>query len=129
MTSTPTQAMLAATRGEPFQISFGGITQYQHARDVATCLVATSQQFERGARVHNLPGPPTPMEDVVAAIEAAVPEAAGTITFEPQGLPFPAVLESDGSVPFVVTPLVDGVAETVAHFREHADRAGRTVPS
>jgi UDP-glucuronate 4-epimerase len=126
MTSTPTQAMLAAARGKPFHISFGGVTQYQHARDVARSLVATSEQLHDGARVHNLPGPPTHMAEVVAAIEAAVPEASGTITYEPQELPFPSALESNGGLPFVSTPLTEGVAETIAHFREHDGSAVRS---
>jgi UDP-glucuronate 4-epimerase len=121
MTSTPTQAMLAAARGEPFHISFGGVTQYQHARDVAECLVATARTLDQGARIHNLPGRPTHMSEVVAAIETAVPEVAGTITFEPQGLPFPASLQSNGAaLPYRETPLVEGIAQTVAHFRERA---------
>ena len=35
MTSTPTQAMLAAAKGEPYHISFGGTCGYQYADDVA----------------------------------------------------------------------------------------------
>lgn len=128
MTSTPTQAMLAAARGEPFHISFGGVTQYQHARDVAHCLVASSEQLTSGARVHNLPGPAVHMSEVVAAIEAAAPGAAGSITFEPQALPFPPALESVGEIAFVSTPFAQGVAETIAHFREHAGRDGSAVP-
>jgi nucleoside-diphosphate-sugar epimerase len=128
MTSTPTQAMLAAARGEPFHITFGGTTQYHYALDVARCIVATSEQLREGARVHNLPGPPTDMATMVAAIEAAVPDAAGTITFEPQPLPFPPVLESSGGVPFEITPLEEGVAGTIAHFRESARRDGSAVP-
>jgi UDP-glucuronate 4-epimerase len=128
MTSTPTQAMLAAARGEPFHITFGGTTQYQHARDVAACLVACAEQLHEGARVHNLPGAATDMTEVVAAIEAAVPESAATITFEPAGLPFPPVLQSTGEVPFEATPLLDGVAETIEHFRRHASLDGSARP-
>ena len=39
MTSGPTAAMLAAVRGEPFQIGFSGPAQYDYAPDVARALV------------------------------------------------------------------------------------------
>ena len=64
------------------------------------------------------------MQDVVAAIEAAAPEAAGKLTWTETALPFPESLESGllerlvGSLPH--TPLRDGVRRTVEHFLARA---------
>jgi UDP-glucuronate 4-epimerase len=121
VTSTPTQAMLAAARGEPFHIPWGGFTVYQYARDVAGAFVAASRAELEGAPVFNLPGQRLHMGEVVAAIEAEVPEAAGTITFDDVGLPFPERVQSDGLEaeigPLALTPFADGVRETVRFGR------------
>jgi hypothetical protein len=61
------------------------------------------------------------MADVVAAIEAAVPEVAGRITFEDAPLPFPAQLEAralEQAIGPVPQPsLTEGVRETIERFR------------
>jgi hypothetical protein len=64
------------------------------------------------------------MAEVVGAIEAAVPEVAGTVTWDEKQLPFPAALEAveleRALGPLPRTPLAEGVAATVAQFRETA---------
>lgn len=121
VTSTPTQAMRAAARGESFQINYGGASQFQHARDVAGAFVAAARSGASGAESFNLPGPRVRMGEVVAAIEAAVPEAAGRIGFDDVQPPFPEELEARGlealSGPLSFRPLEQGVRETVEHFR------------
>jgi NAD(P)-dependent dehydrogenase (short-subunit alcohol dehydrogenase family) len=61
--------------------------------------------------------------DVVDAIEAAAPEAAGRITFGDVQLPFPEELDASALVDSLgsldETPFTDGVAGTIA-FRELA---------
>ena len=118
VTSTPTAAMLAAARGEPYQISFGGRTQLHYAPDVARAFTAATRAGHDGADVFDLGGPAVHMSEVVAAIEAAAPEARGTITFEDMPLPFPEELPS-GDFELELTPLAEGVRETVDHFRRH----------
>jgi UDP-glucuronate 4-epimerase len=121
MTSGPTLAMEAAARGEGYEIAYGGAAQYDYAPDVGSAFVRAASHLA-GAVVANFPGERAAMSDVVAAIEAAAPEAAGRITWhEATSLPFPAELESRaleaaiGPVPR--TPLAAGVAETIARFR------------
>ena len=121
MTSGPTLAMAAAARGERFEIGYGGTAQYDYAPDVGRAFVRAAS-WSGGAVVANFPGERAAMSDVVAAIEAAAPEATGTITWdEATSLPFPPELESHaleaalGPVPR--TPLAAGVAETIARFR------------
>jgi nucleoside-diphosphate-sugar epimerase len=124
MTSTPTQAMAAAARGEGFEISYGGVAQYDYAPDAARAFVLGGRALGEGARVFNFPGVVAPMADVVAAMEAAAPEVAGRITWVEQPLPFPEGLEANGLEqtvgPVPRTALADGVRETIALFRARA---------
>jgi nucleoside-diphosphate-sugar epimerase len=121
MTSGPTAAMAAAVRGERLTIGYGGLLQYDFAADVGVAFARASAAATRDSLVANFPGVPATMPEVVAAIEAAVPEAADTIDWEDVTLPFPAKLEAtaleEALGPLPRTSLADGVAATVAHFR------------
>jgi UDP-glucuronate 4-epimerase len=122
MTSGPTAAMLAAVRGEPYAIGFTGAAQYDYAPDVARAFVTAAGTVTDGAAVYNVPGVPATVEDVVRAIRTEVPGAE--ITWGGDPLPFPAELEAVGFDrdvgPFPRTPLANGVAATIAHFRAAA---------
>jgi nucleoside-diphosphate-sugar epimerase len=129
MTSGPTKAIVAALLGMPYTIGFGGSTLFQYAADVARTLVAASRSELEGAQVFNLGGSVASMAELVEIIESAVPEARGLITFDPNPLPFPAEIDHDqlaalGPVP--VTPFADGIAESVAIYRDLAGR-GRLI--
>jgi nucleoside-diphosphate-sugar epimerase len=129
MTSSPTVAIAAAVLGQPFEITFGGSTVFQYAEDVAKTLLLASRSNPEGARVFNLRGDAVAIPDWVAAIEEAVPEAAGLISVAPTELPFPAAiahesLASLGDVP--VTPYRAGIAASAVIYRRLADE-GRLV--
>lgn len=128
MTSTPTKAIAAAAFGRPYHISFGGTAVYQHADDAADVFIRSALASVDGAPVFNLGGSTVPMSAIVAAIEAAAPEMAGRITFEPAELPNPAAVDSsalDAAIgPTGWVPLAEGVRRTIEHFRAAAD-AGR----
>jgi nucleoside-diphosphate-sugar epimerase len=116
MTAGPTLAMVAAVRGEPYQIPFGGRAQFQYAPDAAQLFIDAAHSPGEGASVRNLGGPSEHVADVIAAIEAAVPEAAGTITFaEDVLLPLPEDMDAERPV---TTPLEVGVRETIELLRE-----------
>jgi nucleoside-diphosphate-sugar epimerase len=123
VTSTPTQAMLAAARGESYHISFGGYNGFQYADDVAKIFIQAARTPFQGAEVFNLKGAVAHMRDVVAAIEAAEPGARGQISFDERPLALPEGTE-DGSLRGLLgndiadTPLVEGVAQTIIHFRQ-----------
>ncbi len=121
MTAGPTLAMAAAARGEGYEIAYGGRAQYDYARDVGAAFAAAGRASHTGAGVFNFPGARAHMREVVSAIEAAAPEVAGRIAFVDAQLPFPAELESDGLEaavgPLRLTPLAEGVRETVERFR------------
>jgi len=124
MTSGPTLAMAAAARGEPFEIGYGGTAQYDYAPDVGRAFVLAARAATDGAHVANFPGEPSTMEEVVAAIEAVAPQAAGKITWTDERLPFPDSLDSEllerlvGALPR--TQLIAGFRQTVDHFRRRS---------
>jgi UDP-glucuronate 4-epimerase len=117
LTAGPTLAIEAAARGEPYRIAFGGRVQMHFAPDAARAFVGAARRSEEGgALVANLGGPAVHVAEIVEAIEAAAPEAAGTIAFDETPLPFPEAFEGKAH-PAPVTPLRDAVRETVEHFR------------
>jgi nucleoside-diphosphate-sugar epimerase len=122
ITSDPTKAMLAAAAGKPFAMTFGGRFGMQYARDVAETFVAAAVAPYTGAGVFNLRGSVVHMDEVVAAIEEAAPTSRGAITYAARALPVPAGQDDAplrallGAVPF--TPLAEGVAESIALFRQ-----------
>jgi UDP-glucuronate 4-epimerase len=120
VTSEPTLAMQAAARGSGYHMSFGGYCQMQYAHDVARNFVNAARSAFRGAAVANLGGSAVHARDIVAAIEAVVPESRGQITFDDRQLPFPArVAAHTGELyqPPPETSLLAGVRETVERFR------------
>ncbi|MGH2614693.1 MAG: NAD-dependent epimerase/dehydratase family protein [Thermomicrobiales bacterium] len=128
VSSTPTKAMAAAAMGQPYHVSFGGTDTYQHADDVARVFIDAARTMPQGAPVYNLGGTVASMADVVAAIERAAPESAGTITynteplFTPDGVEGKAIEALLGQVAW--RPLDEGVQDTIAAFRAAAN-AGR----
>ena len=120
MTSGPTKAVVAAVLGIPFTVPFRGATLYQYAPDVAASLIAASRAAPTGAHVFNLPGIIADGDALLAAIEAAVPGAGSVIEFDAVDLPFPTEIDTDGIEvlgPIPITPLVDGVRESVGIYR------------
>jgi len=121
LTSGPSLAMAAAARGEGFEIGYGSTVQYDFAPDVGVAFARAAAAATEGAHVANFPGVAASTADVAAAIEAAVPEVAGRITWTGDALPFPETLEATqlerlvGTLPR--TPLAEGVQRTIEHYR------------
>ena len=126
ITSTPTQAMLAAVRGEPYHISFGGSTGFHYVGDVAALFIQASRIAFKGSEVFNIGGAVAHMSEAVDAIKAVIPEAV--VTHEDAPLPFPDGQTDEelrallGDIPD--TALTDGVRETIVHF-QNAIKSGR----
>jgi nucleoside-diphosphate-sugar epimerase len=124
MTSSPTFAMLAAAVGRPWTISYSGVSHLQLASDTAAAFIAAARSPYAGAGVFNLGGAVVDMTAVVAAIEAAVPAAAGTIGIDGPALPFPGEVVAEAFAREVAAvpsaSLQDGVAATVERFRSLA---------
>ena len=132
LTSAPTTAMLAAAAGRDYEVPFGGRYQLQHAADAARDFVLAARSDAHGAQVHNLPGPVAGTDEIIAAIEAAAPEMAGRLSFSGAALPFPATVDAGGLEvllgPRDDTPLEEGIAATIARFRELLERGLVTPP-
>lgn len=120
VTSAPTTAMLAAAADTAYTIPYGGEATLQFTRDVARAFVAASLSRADGASVHNLPGSPVALADVLAAIRNVVPTAR--VDLAAATLPFPAEMDSASFatlVPdFAETSLVEGVRATIDRFHE-----------
>jgi nucleoside-diphosphate-sugar epimerase len=121
VTAAPTLATRAAVLGDGYHIAFGGHLTFNYTEDVARALTATSRSSFEGAAVFNMPGPIVHLREIVAAIEAAVPESSGTITFDDVPLPLPSEMAVGGLEaaigPVATTPVADAVRATVEHFR------------
>ena len=127
VTASPTWAMLAAVRGEPYTLTYSGTSHLQLAEDVAAAFIAASRADYRGATTLNLSGPCPSVTEIVDAITAAVPDAQ--ISVDGPELPFPPRLDASAyagvvGAPEPATPLAEGVARTIDHLRR-LDAAGR----
>jgi nucleoside-diphosphate-sugar epimerase len=111
--------MLAAARGESYEIPFGGRAQFQYAADVAAGFIEAARAGVEGAVVRNLGGPSEHVSDVVAAIESVAPGSAGKITVR-QDVLLPLPEEMEATQPTTTTPLRQGTLETVELFRRAA---------
>jgi UDP-glucuronate 4-epimerase len=122
MTSTPTQAMLAAAVGKPYKITYGGRYCFQYGDDTAKVFITCARSGFKGSEIFNLGGSSVSTRQVIDAIEKALPSCRGTITFDDIPLPFPEEVDHSalekvvGKLPF--TPLDQGVAETIAIFQK-----------
>ena len=121
MTAAPTKAMHAAAHGQPYHIPFGGRGEFQYANDVARSFIACARAPFAGAEVFNLHGTVVHMREVIAAIEAAAPQARDTITFDEPGFPSPEEFDANALMavigPLPYTPFNQAVAETIAMFK------------
>ena len=80
LTAGPSLAARAAARGESFHINYTGLAGYDYVEDVAEAFVRTALETPDGASVVDLPSEAASVEQLVAAIDAAVPGAAAKIT-------------------------------------------------
>jgi nucleoside-diphosphate-sugar epimerase len=127
VTASPTWAMLAAVRGEPYTLSYSGTSHLQLAEDVAEAFIAASRAPYQGATTLNLSGPCPNVTEIVDAIAAVAPDAQ--ISIDGPELPFPSHLDASAYAGVIgsaepQTPLAEGVARTIDHLRR-LDAAGR----
>jgi nucleoside-diphosphate-sugar epimerase len=120
MTSEPTKAIKAVMLGRPYAINFGGWTDFQYVDDVAKAFVLSCARPYRGAKSYNLRGAVVTLADFHAALCRVLPEAKDLVTI---GTAQIAIMHdlSDAGIqadlgPLPVTPLEDGIRETVAIF-------------
>ena len=121
LTSEPTSAILAATAGKPFAISYGGLQDLQYVRDVAAAFLAAVDRPFEGAEAVNVRGEVVPIEQFVATLERVIPTAKGTITHGTTPLPIAPDLDASGLARALGTlprtPLAEGVHATYERFQ------------
>ncbi len=128
MTSTPTKAMLAAAIGRPYEITFGGTIVMEHADDMAQVFIDAARAKPEKAGAYDVGGNTVAVEEIVNAINAAAPDIAGKITYNPTPLTVSSTQEDQPLKTLLGKlnwrPLNEGVKQTVEDFKK-AIAAGR----
>lgn len=122
MTSEPSKAMLAAAAGVPYRMRFGGSVYLTYAEDCARTFIAASRAAvgSGDAVCVNVPGHRTTVAHVARLIEAVVPAAEGTITWDSAPLRVAALISAPAVEALGIAfnrPLEDGVRSTIDQFR------------
>jgi nucleoside-diphosphate-sugar epimerase len=121
MTSEPTKAIKSMALGRPYHISYGGWQDLQFVDDVARIFVRCLEAPYQGAKSYNLRGDVVDMGTFHKALEEADPEAARRITYGERQIPIAYDLDDSALQrdlgPMPRTPLVEGVRQTLKHFR------------
>jgi nucleoside-diphosphate-sugar epimerase len=119
LTSKTTVAILAAAAGKAYEIPFRGPISWLHAGEVASAFLTAVSRPRDNARVFDINGIASTVEDSVAVLKKIAPQAA--ISFSGNALPFPMGLSDEpvrsylgdyGSV-----PLEAGMRGTYDAFR------------
>lgn len=113
MTSTPTEAIVAALVGRRYRISFSGPIYATFVRDAADAFIAASRAVDDEAVILNLPGETVDITAFIRAIEHAVPEAVGLITAAPDTLASPSAVDASSTNRVLVTPPITPFEEAV----------------
>lgn len=120
LTAAPSIACRAAARGEDARIAFSGLTDFIYVTDVAAAFAAAAATDKPGARVYNITGETCSAADFAKAIEHAAPGVH--VTANGPGLPVAPGM--DGTAlrhdfpELPLTPVCDGIAQTIAFYRE-----------
>ncbi len=117
LTSEPTKAMLAAAKGEDFDMTFGGTMQFHFASDVAKQFIEAATKPTSGAVGFNLGTKPVTLNELAKVIEKQRPSSK--ITSTSKVLPFPEGLANDSYQRYTSikeTPLEQGIKETIEQF-------------
>ncbi len=117
VTSQPTAAIYSAVRGEPYEVGYGGVTDFHYAPDVARAFIAAARADfdEPVAPVVNLRGHVTSIDDFIDRVRRITGFDDLGVGGEP--LPFAHALSTEGLAELLgdiePTPLDDAIAETV----------------
>jgi nucleoside-diphosphate-sugar epimerase len=121
MTSEPTKAIKALALGRPYHITYGGWQDLQFVDDVAKIFIRCLEVPYQGAKSYNLRGDVVDLPGFHKALCEVEPTAEHLITFGDKQIPIAYDLD-DGALqrdlgPMSRTPLVEGIRQTLEHFR------------
>ena len=92
----------------------------QYTADVAAAFVAAARARPASPASYDLPGIVLSIDEIIAAIESAVPGSQGRITSTGDPLPIAAATPGPSLLELVpdltVTPFAEAVAQTAARF-------------
>jgi nucleoside-diphosphate-sugar epimerase len=119
ITSEPTKALRAVSKGESYHINFGGTMQFHWSSDVAQQFITAASQPSDAAQAFNLGTSPISVGQFIDTVKTLEPSAS--LTFDDSVLPFPtgfdaSALHAHASSVFE-TPLAEGVEATLEHFK------------
>jgi nucleoside-diphosphate-sugar epimerase len=119
LTSKTTVAILAAAASRPYDVPFAGPVSALHAGEVASAFIRAVSTERRDARVFDLNGRATSVEQWLAILCQIAPEARLGIEGDP--LPFPADLSDqpilDHLGDYGQVPLEEGIRTTYEAFQ------------
>jgi nucleoside-diphosphate-sugar epimerase len=126
MTSEPTKAIKAVALGRPYHITYGGWQDLQYVDDVAKTFVLCLRKSFTGARSYNLRGQVVDLPTFHTALCTVDAAARQLVTFGDKQIPIAYNLDDtalqDDLGPMPRTPLLEGIRQTLAHFRRlHAE--------
>ena len=126
MTSEPTRAIQALALGQTYHITYGGAQDLQYVDDVARTFIRCLEAPYRGAKSYNLRGTVIDLPGFHEALCAVEPAARHLITYGEQQIPIAYDLDDSALQrdlgPMPRTPLIDGIRQTLGHFRKlHAE--------
>ncbi len=116
VTSQPTAAIYSAVRAEPYQVGYGGVTDFHYAPDVARAFIAASrvELDSPAAPAVNLRGHVTSIDDFVDRVRRITGFDDLSVSGKP--LPFAHALSTEGLAELLgetePTPLDGAIAET-----------------
>ncbi len=124
MTSEPTKAIKSVALGRKYHISYGGFQDLQFVDDVAKAFTRCLEAPYSGAKSYNLRGAVVDIQTFHAALCNVEPSAKQLVTHGDRQLTIAydlddAALQRDLG-PFPVTPLEDGIRQTLDMFRQLA---------
>jgi nucleoside-diphosphate-sugar epimerase len=122
-TAGPSLACRAAVCGDAYTITYTGTAGLVYVDDVAAAYEAAVLANLDGAHVFNMMGETASTDDVITAIRAVAPDARIDAAGPDIGIA-PKVADGDlrQKLPGVPhTSLRDGIARTIAFYREHPD--------
>ena len=124
-TSAITRAIEAAALGQTYEIPFSTRSCFQYAGDVAGAIVGAVRSDWDGALLSDITKRVSSVDELLAAIQAAVPDAKVTRKTNERVSP----VSGFDNAPLVAvigdwqeTPLADGVRQTVELYRSIAQR-------
>lgn len=122
LTAGPTLACREAVAGRPYTIGYSGRQDLVFAADVAAAFVVAATRPIEGAHALSLGGVVADVPEIIAAIQSEVPGAV--IDFDGPPVPMASGIAAAAETTILDlkprTPLREGVARTIDHYRRQA---------